>query len=390
MRSEPGQPIHASASAEPLIAADVGGTHARLALIDSAAGADAPFAVTRYEKYACGDFASLAAIVRTFRDAHAGASVERVALAIAGYVIDDAVVNLSLPWPVSISGLRDALDLRELAIVNDFEAAAHALGHLGAGDASLLSGPAQAGAGPVLLVGPGTGLGAAVRIPHPHETLVLATEAGQATLAPDSELEFALLRELRGRGSRVLIEDVMSGTGLANLHAAVRALRGAPSRALTPAQITAAALERSDAHAVEAAEVFCGWFGSVLGDLALLYGATGGVYLAGGVLPQMKPLLLRSRFVERFLDKGAMRAALERTPVRLVEHARLGVIGAASWFLRRGGVRPDSIGPGSGRRPSTTRRAVRADTPAGTAAPPSKDRPDPASGAQRTRQRTKT
>lgn len=375
MGSETGQPIHASASAAPLIAADVGGTHARLALIEPASGGDAPFVVVRYEKYACGDFASLASILETFRAAHLRSPVERVALAIAGYVIDEAVVNLSLPWRVSIPDLRAALGLRELAIVNDFEAAAHALGHLGADDATLLSGPAQANEGPLLLVGPGTGLGAAVRIPHPHEVLVLATEAGQATLAPDSELEFALLRELRRRGSRVLVEDVMSGTGLANLHAAVRALHGAPPQALTPAQITAAAFERSDAHAVEAVEVFCGWFGSVLGDLALLYGATGGVYLAGGVLPQMKPLLLRSRFVERFLDKGAMRAALERTPVRLVEHARLGVIGAASWFFQL---------------ESRNRRAVGADTPAGTAAQPSKDRPDPASGVQRTRQRTTT
>lgn len=375
MGSESGQRIHVLASAESLIAADVGGTHARLALIEPAADGGAAFAVTRYEKYVCGDFASLAAIVETFRDTHLDVPIERVALAIAGYVIDDTVVNLSLPWHVSIAELRDALGLRELAIVNDFEAAAHALGHLGADDASLLSGPAQAGEGPLLLVGPGTGLGAAVRIPHPHEVLVLATEAGQATLAPDSELEFALLRELRRRGSRVLVEDVMSGTGLANLHAAVRALRGAEPRALTPAQITAAALERSDAHAVEAVEVFCGWFGSVLGDLALLYGATGGVYLAGGVLPQMKPLLLRSRFVERFLDKGAMRAALERTPVRLVEHARLGVIGAASWFFQLD---------------SRTRRAVGADTPAGTAAQPGRERPEPASGAQRTRQRTTT
>lgn len=435
MRRQSGQPIHASTSIAPLIAADVGGTHARLALIDCVPGGDVPFAVASYEKYACGDFPSLAAIIRAFRDAHVGVPARHVALAIAGYVIDDAVVNLSLPWPVSISGLRDALDLRELAIVNDFEAAAHALGHLGADDASLLSGPAQAGEGPVLLVGPGTGLGAALRIAHPQRTLVLATEAGQATLAPDSEREFALLRELRARGSRVLIEDVMSGTGLANLHAAVRALRGAPPQALTPAQITAAALERSDAHAVETVEVFCGWFGSVLGDLALLYGATGGVYLAGGVLPQMKPLLLQSRFVERFLDKGAMSAALQRTPVRLIEHARLGVLGAASWYLQRdaarhGGAQPgsvehgpseadlaraasigsasigsapgesasgesafnqsDSIRPGSDRRRSTTRRALRADTPAGTAAQPSKDRPDPASGAQRTRQRTKT
>ena len=321
------------ASDAPLIAADVGGTHARIALVGPAV--DGAFAIPHYEKYACAEFPSLAAIIGTFRDTLPHATVDRVALAIAGYVIDDAVINVSLPWTVSISGLRSALGVRELAIVNDFEAAAHAIGHIDATHAALLSGPAEMADGPVLLVGPGTGLGAAVRIPNAQHVLVLATEAGQATLAPDTDLEFELLRELRRRGSRVLIEDVLSGTGLANLHAALRSLRGAPVSTLTPAQISAAALARSDRFAEETVEVFCGWLGSVLGDLALLYGATGGIYLAGGVLPQMKPLLLQSRFVERFIDKGAMREVLARTPVRLIEHAQLGVIGAASWYFNR-------------------------------------------------------
>ena len=74
--------------------------------------------------------------------------------------------------------------------------------------------------------------------------------------------------------------------------------------------------------------------GSVLGDLVLLYGAQGGAYLAGGILPQIKPFLVGSGFVERFLDKGAMRPVLERVPVRLIEHGQLGVLGAASWYLQ--------------------------------------------------------
>ena len=187
----------------------------------------------------------------------------------------------------------------------------------------------------MLVVGPGTGLGGAVHIAQDGRPVILATEVGQATLAATTELEFDVLRELRKRSPRVLIEHVLSGTGLTNLHAAIRALRGAQPLAQTPAQISAAALAGSDALATETVEVFCGWFGSVLGDLALLYGAEGGIYLAGGVLPQMKELLVRSRFIERFLDKGAMREALARTSIRLVDHAQLGVIGAASWYFDR-------------------------------------------------------
>ncbi|MEO5559278.1 MAG: glucokinase [Dokdonella sp.] len=318
-----------------LVAADVGGTHARIALIDAGVGGRSAFSILQYRKYACADFPSLAAIIDEFRSSVVQAPVTSAALAIAGYVVDDTIINVNLPWTVSISGLQKALGIRDIAIVNDFEAVAHAVGHVEAADAFLLSGPVGTQEGPVLVVGPGTGLGAAVRIPQGDRVIILPTEAGQATLAPNTDFEIDVLRELRKRSPRVLIEHVLSGTGLMNLDAAVRTLRGAPAQTLTPAQITAAALAQSDALAIETVDVFCGWFGSVLGDLALLYGASGGIYLAGGVLPQMKDLLVRSRFVDRFLDKGAMREALTRTSVRLIDHAQLGVIGAASWYFDR-------------------------------------------------------
>jgi glucokinase len=317
-----------------LIAADVGGTHARIALLRAGPRGGDDFAIIEYRKYTCADYPSLAAIIDEFRASVAGSDVDRIALALAGYVIDDAVVNVNLPWSVSVSDLRETLRVRELAIVNDFEAVAHAIGHVDEETATLLSGPPHpALPGPMLIVGPGTGLGAALRIPHAQRAVILATEAGQATLAAETELEFKLLRELRRSNPRVQIEHVLSGTGLMNLYRAISALRGSAPALRTPAEITAAALVNADPAACETVDVFCGWLGGVLGDLALLYGAQGGIYLAGGVLPQMKDLLLRSVFVERFLDKGAMRPVLARTPVHLVEHGQLGVIGAASWYF---------------------------------------------------------
>jgi glucokinase len=326
------------AHASALIAADVGGTHARIARIDPGfAGHD--FAIVEYRKYSCADYPSLAAIIDAFRAEAGGREIDRIALAVAGYVIDDAVVNVNLPWAVSISGLRAALGVGELAIVNDFEAVAHAIGHVDESSATLLCGPARATSrGPVLVVGPGTGLGAAVRIPDAGHAVILATEAGQATLAAETDFEFAILGELRKETPRVQIEHVLSGTGLVNLDRAIASLRGVSAPARSAAEITAAALAKSDPVAIETANVFCGWLGGVLGDLALIYGAEGGIWLAGGVLPQMKDLVARSAFVTRFLDKGVMRDVLARTPVRLVEHAQLGVIGAASWYFGRDGA----------------------------------------------------
>src|SRR5690606_6015359 len=114
------------------------------------------------------------------------------------------------------------------------------------------------------------------------------------------------------------------------------AVRGVSPTHYTPGAISAAARAGDDALARDTLGLFCGLLGSAVGDMALLYGAHGGVFLAGGVLPQIRDFLQQSDFVQRFLDKGPMREALERIPVKLVEHGQLGVIGAASWFLDQG------------------------------------------------------
>jgi len=190
-----------------------------------------------------------------------------------------------------------------------------------------------AASGPALVMGPGTGLGSAVLLPGHPRAQVLATEAGQVSLAPGNEREIEILRLFRRERAHVSFEDALSGPGLLKLYGALCELRGSPSRLLTPAEVTAAALAGSDGAAVEALEVFCGLLGSFVGDLVLLYGARGGVYLAGGILPQIQPFLLSSSFAERYFNKGVMRAYLQQVPVRLIEHGQLGVIGAAGWFL---------------------------------------------------------
>jgi glucokinase len=317
-----------------LIAADVGGTHARVALVGIERAGARPLKVLKYEKYACAEFPGLGAILRAFIGTLGGSAADIAAIACAGYVLDGAIINPNLPWPVSLDSIRAELGLRSLEFVNDFEAAAYATQYLESGDTVALTAARTGRAGaPTLIVGPGTGLGAAVRIPRRDGCVVLPTEAGQSGLAPSTEREIEILRVLRRDSSHVSIERLLSGPGLVNTYVALCELNGTRSMLNEPAAITSAALSGADAVAREALDVFCGALGSALGNLVLLYGTQGGVYLAGGILPQIKDYLRGSDFVARFLDKGAMRPVLERVPVMLVEQAQLGVLGAAGWYL---------------------------------------------------------
>ena len=319
-------PAHA-----PFVAADVGGTHVRIGLVQGTA----PVQIAHYRKYACADFAGLADIIAAFlATLPAPHAVRSGVIACAGHALEDgSLLSNNLPWPVVPRRIREQLGFDDFRLVNDFEAVAHAVTSSVTHALLRLSGPEAARPGPTLIVGPGTGLGAAVRIPSRNGAVVLATEAGQASLTVSTELEIAVLREFLADARHVPIEYALSGPGLVRLHEALARVRGVQPTRTSPDAITAAAQSGDDALARDTLDLFCGLLGSAVGDMALLYGAHGGVYLAGGILPQISDYLSKSSFVQRFLDKGPMREALQHIPVTLVEHGQLGVIGAAGWYL---------------------------------------------------------
>lgn len=321
----------------PFIAADVGGTHARIALMRAGIGGGAA-TMLHYRQYVCAEHDSLSAIVRDFIDAVGADEVEHAAIAIAGVLHGDELVNTNLPWRVSLSQMRRALSLSELVLINDFEAMARATPYIDPASAMLLAGPSLAAPpGPTLVIGPGTGLGAALWSPPASRgarATVMATEVGHAALAPGNERELELLRRLLRRWPHVDNERVLSGPGLLNTYLCLCEMDGVEPRLANPADIAAAAQRGDDAQALEALQIFCAMLGSLVGDLVLTFGAQA-VYLAGGIPAHIKPFLQQSDFVERYLNKGVLRSVLASVPVWLIEHGRFGLIGAAAWYMDR-------------------------------------------------------
>lgn len=319
-------------STTPLVlAADVGGTHARIGLLRPNPGNRPPIELLAWQVYECARWPGLAEILEDFRVRHVGDrhDVARCALAVAGYLRGDELVAENLRWPIRISELRTRLQLQRLDIVNDFEALACACQFLAASDGITVM-DAAGGAGPTVVVGPGTGLGCAVLLPSDDGAIVMPSEAGHVALAPGNDREIEVLRRLGRDRGYVHTGLVLSGPGLLNLYRALAEIDGAAAVHVDPKQVSAAALHGGDPLAHEALAMFCAMMGSFAGDLAVMFKASGGVYLAGGILPHISDFLLASEFHTRFLDKGVMRGFLAAVPVQLIEHGPLGVIGAAA------------------------------------------------------------
>lgn len=322
---------HPGSHADTLIVADVGGTYARVALADVAAG-QAP-RIRALRRYACADAVSLAAILAAFR-ASLDAAPTSAVVAIAGVLEGDELVNTNLPWPVSVAATRRDAGLATLDLINDFEAVAYAIPHVAPAARVAMNGePTEADRWPALVLGPGTGLGAALRF-EPGTGAVLPSEAGHAALGAGNAVELQVLQEMLQRWEHVDNERILSSSGLMNLYPCLCRLRGVEPQWGTPEALIAAAHAGEDALAVETLEVFCGWMGSLAGDLAVTFGARA-VYLAGGISSHVARFLDDGHFRSRFLAKGVMGRVLEQVPVWRVEHGELGVLGAAVWHAEQ-------------------------------------------------------
>ena len=307
------------------LVADIGGTHARFALADLSAR---PPALLHARSLRNAEFGSLQHAATDYLQA-VGAKPSRAAFAVASALDGDEVRLTNRAWSFGREALRAALGLDELRLLNDFGAVAWAVPTLGPDDRVTLHGDAgKPLAGPVTILGPGTGLGVALLVAVPAGGwTVVETEGGHVGFAPQDEAEVRLARWLAARHGRVSNERVLCGSGLSEIDALERgAGPDAPLR--EPADIVRAALEGTDAAARQALARFCAVLGSVAGDCALAHGART-VVIAGGMVPRFVPFLRSSAFRERFLDKGRFADWLAPVAIHVVTHPHPGLLGAA-------------------------------------------------------------
>lgn len=322
-----------SSPARPRLLGDFGGTTVRLALQRRGRAAG------DVRLYRSADFPSAAAVLERYFSELALAPRARpkaAAFAFAGPIAGGHVRMTNLPWTVSFAALKRRFGLTRLLAMNDFAAVAESLPYLKPRDRRKI-GPGKPAPGlPLAALGPGTGLGVAAIIPiagAPGHWQAIATEGGHVTLSPVDETEDDLLSELRRRFGHVSAERAISGQGLENLYAALTALRGDP-RVAEAAEITRMA-GAGDAAACEAIGHFCGMLGTVAGNLALAYGARGGVYLAGGIIGKLGPLFDDGLFRERFAAKGRYRDYLAAIPTYLITHKLPAFVGLAAALDRK-------------------------------------------------------
>ncbi len=310
----------------PALIADIGGTHTRFALSDRVGGIDDIQIVhTR-------DFDGVEQAIADYLAALApGRRPDRAVLAVAGPVVANRVRLTNADWDIDGAVVAAAFGLAGVWLVNDFAAVARSLPLLGVDDRTSIGQWVDEPRGARVAMGPGTGLGVAGLLPVGADGwLPIAGEGGHVTLPAVTDAEAAVLAVLRRRVDHVSAERVLSGIGLPALDSAVAMLAGAtPGPDREPEAVVAAA-RAGEAGARRAVGMFVDLLATVAGDLALTFGATGGVYLAGGMPRYLGELFDHQRFRARFEAKGRSSSYLRRIPTALVNHQQPGLLGLSA------------------------------------------------------------
>lgn len=320
----------------PFIVADVGGTNARYGLVSSCDKVTGAASICHQRVFPSSKFDDFASSLESYLVELGDERPKRACLAIAGPSDGDRIHFTNRPdWSCSSSELKRRCRLDDLHVVNDFAALACALPFLKPADLYLFRPGRERPTDTRAIIGPGTGLGVAGLMRSNDRWLALRGEGGHVGLAPSTDLEFELWNVLRQWLPRVSAEAVLSGPGLVNLHRAMSMVLGHSYELLEPNEITRRGMDDSDPACRETLRSFCALLGGFAGDTVLTYGARGGLYLGGGILPQLVGFLAESEFSDRFAAKGIMAQYVADVPVYLIKAELPALTGAAAWLTQK-------------------------------------------------------
>jgi glucokinase len=314
-----------------LVAADIGGSHARFALADVEGGQVTKLGEAITLK--TGDHASLQTAWDAFGEQLGRALPRAAAIAVACPVAGEMLKLTNNPWIIKPTMIAKGLGVDRMTLINDFGAVGHAVVQVGREHLRHLCGPdvALPEEGVISIVGPGSGLGVAHVLRRDRRDYVIECEGGHMDYAPVDGMEDVILARLRERYGRVSVERVVSGPGLAQIYEALAAIEDRPVQAGDDKAIWTAAFSGADGLAMAALDRFCLILGSVAGNIALAHGATA-VVIAGGLGARIAEVLPRSGFSDRFTAKGRFEKMMSAIPVKIIVHPQPGLFGAAVAF----------------------------------------------------------
>jgi glucokinase len=310
----------------PILIGDIGGTNARFSIVP-----DATSEPTQLTSVKTADFKTIDEAIRSAVLDHTSLLPVSAILAVAGPIETDEIPLTNCDWVVKPKEMLTNLGLKDVIVINDFEAQALAIATLGSDDRETIGPQRPDMIASRVVLGPGTGLGVAGLVHARNIWFPVPGEGGHVDIGPRSARDYQVFPHLDTIEGRIAGEQILCGRGLVNLYRAICLADGVTPVFSDPADVTAKGLSGEDSQAQETLSLFSTYLGRIAGDMALIFMARGGVYLAGGISQKIIPALRLPEFRAAFEDKAPHKGLMRSIPTHVVTHPQAALAGLSAY-----------------------------------------------------------
>lgn len=322
---------HKWGSYNTILAGDIGGSKADLAIC-SWDGSD--LSLLKSITYKTKDFKDINAMLREFVSNEK--MPEKICLGVAGPVQNGAVSLTNIGLEISSEEISKNFNDIPVELVNDLEAAGNGLAVIGEKDIHILQEGDKEALGNVALIAPGTGLGEGGLYHDRSGYHPFATEGGHCDFAPRTEMDLELYQFLKKKFNHVSWERVVSGPGISVVYDFLHheKEREEPAwlkeKMLAHDKATVISGHADDCEICkETMELFFRYLAEESANLVLKLKATGGLFIGGGIIAHLLPILNKDYFLKWFCQYGRMKNLLKTVPVKIILNEKTPVLGAA-------------------------------------------------------------
>ena len=296
-----------------------------------------------YSKAKSGKSSSLIRLIgeaADYADKNYKSPLKKACIGVAGMVSKERdyaeMTNLNLR--LDRRALMKSTKLREILLLNDFEAIGYSINILSGNSLIPIKKSDKIANAPVVAIGAGTGLGKTTLL-YSHELkhyVPVPSEAGHSDFAAQEKEEINLVNFIKQNEKirNVSYEDVLSGRGLARIYAFLnsKGIKSAKyakeiNKAKNKPELISK-YRKADAACKKTFQIFAGIYAKFARNCAVDAMPCGGIYIAGGIA-QKNTEIFNKNFIKAFEANKKMKSLLKKIPIYLICNENAGLMGAA-------------------------------------------------------------
>lgn len=308
-----------------VLAVDIGGTNSRFAAFESGPGHRLVMKETVWlSSVEARSFDHLMEMLAGSDFPYRPSDFEITVIAVAGPVVGGVHCNVTnVDWDVDFRGGYQKYGFRAAVLINDFAAQAYACRTPAVKGCRVIHKAEISTTGTVAVIGAGTGLGHCALVPVPVSELgyvPVPSEAGHISFPCQNaeELDFCKFVMDKRNLSYCCGDEVLTGRGLNMLHLY-----------LTGEDLEAREVADKMKQGGRTLEWYSRFMARCCRNYAISVCATGGLYIAGGIVAKNPFVVEQDVFMEEFFDSSSMGDYLKQIPVFLNDNQESGLYGAA-------------------------------------------------------------